>query len=74
MYIVQKGNFFGLEMLAETDVVVTGIRGLEGRFVKTQLDVMLYLAMPQSHQEVGDSQDAPSDVHVVGVWFDDVVT
>ena len=73
MCMLQKDDLVGLEMLVETDMVITGVRGLEGRLVKTQLDVMLYLAMPQLHQEVGDSQDAPSGVHVVEIWVDDDV-
>ena len=57
-------------MLVKMDVFVTGVRGLKGRVVKTQLDVILYLAMPQSHQEVGDMHGAPSGMHVVGVCVD----
>ena len=49
-------------------MAVTGVTGLEGRLVKAQLGVVVYLAVPQSHQEVGDIHGAPSGVHVVGLW------
>ena len=55
------------------NVFATGVRGLEGRVVKTQLDVMVYLAVPQSHQEVGDVHGTPSGMHVVGACVDVVV-
>ena len=60
-------------MFVETGVGVMGVRGLEGRSVKAQLGVVLYLAVPQSHQEVGDIDGAPLGLQVVGLGVDGVV-
>ena len=73
MYVVQDGKFFRLGMLVKMDMFVTGVRGLERTAVKTQLGVMVYLAVPQSHQEEGDFHGAPSGMHVVGVCVDVVL-
>ena len=54
-------------------MAVTGVTGLEGILVKTQWGVVVYLAVPQSHQEVGDIHAAPSGVHVVGIWVGGVI-
>ena len=54
------------------DVVIMGVRRLEGGLVKAQLGVVLYLAVPQSHQEAGDIHGAPSGMHMVGLSVDGV--
>ncbi len=54
-------------------MAVTGVTGLEGRLVKAQSGVVVYLAVPQSHQEVGDIHGAPSGTHVVGIWVGGVI-
>ena len=70
MYVGQEGDWLRPEMLVKMDMFVKGVRGLEGRVMKTQLGVMVYLAVPQSHQEVGDFHGAPSGMHAVGVCVD----
>lgn len=67
------GNPFRLAVFVGGDVVVVGVKGLEGSAVKAQLGVVLYLAVPQSHQEVGDIHGVPSGMHVVGICVDDVL-
>ena len=73
MWTAQEGDPPRPGMIVETDVGVIGVRGLEGRSVKAHLGVVLYLAVPQSHQEVGDIDGAPSGLHVVGLGVDGVV-
>lgn len=73
MYKRQNSNPFRPGIFVGRDVAVAGVRGLKGRSVKTQLGVVVYMAVPQLHQEVGDIPDAPSVVHVRGVWVDAVV-
>ena len=72
MWTAQEGDPPRPGMVVETDVVVVGVSGLEGRSVKAQLGVVLYLAVPQSHQELGDIDGAPSGTHVVGLGVEGV--
>lgn len=71
---VQVGNPYEPGLPVEVDVVVFRVMGSEGGFVKTQAGVVLYLVVPQSHQEAGDIHGAPSGVHVVGTWIAGLLT